>query len=139
MRIVTALLSISALAACSAGGGKTGLQGWQWDAVYIRVSDSTAFVAADPMPFIVFTSDTTISGNTGCNGFAGRYTLDEDGNITLSVEAMTMILCMETETEPVYIEQLQLAERYGFAGDTLVLTDPGGTAQIKFTKNDIKQ
>ena len=70
---------------------------------------------------------------------SGRYTLDEDGNITLSVEAMTMILCMETETEPVYIEQLQLAERYGFAGDTLVLTDPGGTAQIKFTKNDIKQ
>ena len=137
MRISIIFLCVSALmfAGCSSDVNKAKLQDSQWDAVYIRINDSIAFVDSDPLPFLVFTSDTTIAGNTGCNSFAGSYTLGDDDRIIISVEAMTMMLCMDIETEPVYIEQLQMAEKYGFASDTLVLMDPAGTAQIKFTKS----
>ena len=135
------LLVLLAAGAASCGSGKAGkarLQGVRWDAAWIRINDSASFDRPDPLPFLIFTSDSTISGNTGCNGFAGRYTVDDNDKITLSVEAVTMIICMEVETEQTYLEQLQMAERYSLRGDTLVLSDPGNVPQIKFIKNKIE-
>ena len=139
-KITLLLVILVAFASCSdKRADNSKLQGVQWEAVYIKVNDSAAFNNPDPLPNLLFTSDSTISGNTGCNSFAGRYTLDDDNKITLSVGAMTMMFCMDVETEQIYIEQLQMAERYTLKGDTLTLYSPEKDPQIVFTKNKIKQ
>lgn len=59
-------------------------------------------------PYINFSRDNKISGNSGCNGFSGSYNLNDEGGINISQLAATKMYC-EGSKEPVFFKMIETA------------------------------
>jgi len=127
-KIVIGLLAIFVLAAC-AGGSSASVQG-QWQLVsYGSPSDQTA-AAPNVETSIEFGDDGRMSGNVGCNGFGGDYTVDGD-QIEFGPVMSTMMFCeavaeQESSTLAVFQETATLV----LDGDTLTITSADGNSSI---------
>jgi heat shock protein HslJ len=69
------------VAACSVGGASTGLRGTAWTVTSIGTRGVSA-----PQPTMVFGTDGTISGTTGCNEYTGTF---EEGGSTLTIRLLS--------------------------------------------------
>jgi heat shock protein HslJ/uncharacterized lipoprotein NlpE involved in copper resistance len=72
--------------------------------------------------YITFSnSDNRVSGNSGCNDFAGHYRLPNHQRMTLSNLVSTQKMCMEMDIEKQMIEAIKSVDRYDIINNVLTL------------------
>ncbi len=79
--------------------------------------------------------DGSVSGKSGCNGFAGASTLQGD-SIAFGALAATKMACPgpQMEQEGRYFAALAASRRYLLDGDTLRLLDAGGATLVLYRR-----
>ncbi|MBO9571617.1 MAG: META domain-containing protein [Chitinophagaceae bacterium] len=82
---------------------------------------------------ILQSSDTTVRGNGGCNGFGGNYEWKEPNRIKFDKIVSTMMACERLETENRFFEVLRMADNYYIVGDTLILNKAKMAPLARFT------
>ncbi len=90
----------------------------------------------DKKPSISFDiSNTTVSGNTSCNNFNGRFNLDGNKISFNEPMAMSRMICMDGNGENVFMETLKKINSYSITdeGKTLIFI-MGDIAMMQFTK-----
>lgn len=98
---------------------------------WIVISLNDTQVAGSVVPTVVFTEEGVVSGQAGCNTFGGTYTTDENNGIVLTDVTTTLMACEDEaimSQETALLEALQQTTLYLIEGNTLTLTDDGGTA-----------
>lgn len=75
---------------------------------------------------LTFNEDGTVAGNSGCNGFGGNYTVEDD-QVTFSDIVSTLIACEEPlmSQEEVVLQVMADSATYNVDGNTLTLTGDG--------------
>lgn len=75
---------------------------------------------------LTFNDDGTVTGNSGCNGFGGNYTVEGD-QVTFSEIVSTLIACDEPlmSQEGVVLQVMADSVTYNVDGNTLTLTGDG--------------
>ena len=98
---------------------------------------ATTPAVADSQASITFNEDGTITGNSGCNGFGGEYTVDGD-QITFSALVSTLMACTEPlmSQEGVVFQVLDGTVSYTIDGDTLTLTNNGMVLVLTTAQGD---
>ena len=123
------LLVISlAMAACTPQGTETppasvSLIG-NWRLISFGPVDSQTPALNDIEAGITFNSDSTMAGNSGCNGYGGNYTV-EGNQITFTEIVSTLMLCDEPvmEQEEAVYQVLTDTPTFQIEGNTLTLTN----------------
>jgi len=120
-KFVIGLLTIFALAAC-AGGSSKSIQG-QWKLVSYSFDSSQMPAAPGVETSIEFGSDGRMSGNVGCNGFGGDYTMDDD-TITFKSVMATLMFCEGPvgEQELGTLTVLRDSAKFVLDGNKLIIT-----------------
>lgn len=130
--LVIGLMAILMLSAC-AGGSSASIQG-QWKLLsYGPVNDQT-LAASDVETSIEFDSEGRMSGNVGCNGFGGDYTVDGD-TITFGPVMSTMMFCEAVaDQESSTLAVLQETTTFVINGSTLTITSEDGNSSVVLEK-----
>ncbi len=76
---------------------------WELKSIQGQVLDETSL---NEKPYIVFKSDNSYSGNTGCNLFFGTY-FNKKKKLELNLGGSTKMLCADMETERAYLNALK--------------------------------
>ncbi len=71
--------------------------------------------------FMVLKSNSTVTGNGGCNLFSGNYSLGNSNEISFGEMVRTNILCQGIDFERKYFDALAKTNHYLIIGDTLSL------------------
>jgi len=110
-----------------AGGQITGRQ-WVLDAEALGVSGGGSVSS-----FIRFAAGDKVSGNDGCNQFAGSYSLD-GSKLTFGPLAGTQMGCpgVAGEVAQRVTSALGRVQRYAVTGTTLALQDAGGATLLSY-------
>jgi len=126
--IVYSILIVFILGACSAGKGAS-IQG-QWKLIsYGSVPNQTPAIA-DVDTMIEFDSEGRMSGNVGCNGFGGDYTVDGD-TITFGPVMTTEMFCFNVaDQESGTFAVLQGVTSFELDGNMLTITSADGNSSI---------
>jgi heat shock protein HslJ len=82
---------------------------------------------------ITFNDDGTMAGDSGCNGFSGRYAV-EGNQITFSDLVSTLIACEEPVMQQEEIMYLVLTDTASFEIDEVTLTLTNGDNLLVFTR-----
>lgn len=114
-----------ALSACSAGESSSSLVGPAKLDSY-GPADAPIPAVPDTEAGITFNEDGTLTGNSGCNGFGGNYTVEGD-RVTFSEIVSTLIACEEPlmSQESVVHQVLTDTATYKIEGNTLTLSNNG--------------
>ena len=104
---------------------ETSLQG-TWALTAYGPEGATTPVAADSQASIAFNDDGTMTGNSGCNGFGGEYSVEGD-QIEFSGLVSTLMACEEPlmTQEGTVFKVLDGTASYNIDGDTLTITKDG--------------
>jgi heat shock protein HslJ len=126
--LAAGLFVVLALSACAGGSDSPSLEG-QWRLVSYGSASAQIPAAPDVETSIEF-KDGQMSGNVGCNGFGGEYTVDGD-TITFGPIMSTMMFCeavavQESSTLAVFQETASFV----LDGDTLTIKSTDGTMSI---------
>ena len=132
-KLIIGLLVVLVLAAC-ASGTSASITG-QWELVSHGSVSNQVPAAADVDTSIEFGADGQLSGNVGCNGFGGEYTVDGD-TITFSPVTSTMMFCEGPvgEQEIGTITVFQESATFVLDGDRLTITSADGNSMIVLTR-----
>lgn len=106
----------------------TPLLGTQW---VLATIDGNEVVAGSSVT-LTFGDEGQLSGNGGCNGFGGSYSL-EDLSLSISEVMSTKMACADdavTQQESTFFDRLSAADSYSIDGDTLTLVTADGDALI---------
>lgn len=129
--LVLGLLMTLALAACG-GGSSASIEG-QWKLVSYGPSSGQVSAAPDVETSIEF-KDGQMSGNVGCNGFGGEYSI-KDGQIEFGPVMSTMMYCEAVaEQESSTLAVFQETAGFVLDGDTLTITSADGAMSIVLTR-----
>ena len=112
-----------ALYGCNAQGASASLIG-TWNLTAYGPSASPTPAVPDAGAQITFNEDGTVVGNSGCNGFGGKYTVEGD-QITFSEIVSTLMACDEARMaqEDAVHKVLTDTATYEIEGNTLTLTN----------------
>jgi heat shock protein HslJ len=103
-----------------------------WSLVSYGDPNAPTVVLPNTLPTLTFDA-TGVSGNASCNGFGGSFTYDQ-GNLSISNLASTMMACMEPEgvmeQEMAFTTALLSATTYIITGDQLTITYAGGVLTL---------
>jgi heat shock protein HslJ len=122
------LLVILALTACAGGNGSPSIEG-QWRLVSYGPSSGQVAAVPDVETSIEF-KDGQMSGNVGCNGFGGEYSV-EGNTIKFGPVVSTMMYCEEiAEQESGALAVFQETAGFVLDGDTLTITSADGAMSI---------
>lgn len=141
MKRISMVLTVFSLAvslffsACASQTGAVSLAGTSWKlASYGPVS---APVAAAPgiETKLVFGADGKLSGNLGCNGFSGDYSV-EGGKLTFGPLMATLMACPEPQMSQEGTAFLVLKDSATFtiSADTLTITSLDKSTLLTLTK-----
>lgn len=121
-RYLLILVVISlALNGCIAQGAAASLIG-TWNLTAYGPSASPTPAVPDSGAQITFNEDETVVGNSGCNGFGGKYTVEGD-QITFSEIVSTLMACEDARMaqEDAVHKVLTDTATYEIDGNTLTL------------------
>lgn len=123
-KFVIGLLVVIVLTACT-GGSSASIEG-QWKLVSYNQTPAVPDVEAS----IEF-KDGQMSGNVGCNGFGGEYTVDGD-TITFGPVMSTMMFCEGPvgDQEMATLAVLQEKSTFVLDGNMLTITSGDGNSSI---------
>ena len=127
-KLVIGLFALLVLAAC-AGGSPATIKG-QWELVSHGSASSQTPAAPDVETSIEFL-DGKLSGNVGCNGFGGDYTVNGD-TITFKSVMATLMFCEGPvgEQETATLSVLYESAAFVLDGNTLTLTSADGNSVV---------
>ncbi|MDR0729343.1 MAG: META domain-containing protein [Prevotellaceae bacterium] len=91
---------------------------------HVEQIDGAAVDSTGENAYIVWKSgdEHTVSGNTSCNPFSGKFMLDKD-RLTFSDMAVTRRACFGENIEQAFLAILARTTRYRIADGKLILTD----------------
>lgn len=98
------------------------LQGTRWQLVELSGKKIPVNATTKNM-FLILKSDSTVSGNGGCNAFSGNYSLGNGNQISFGEMVRTNVLCGGIDYERNYLNALAKANHYDVKGDTLTLAN----------------
>jgi heat shock protein HslJ len=140
--ILTVSLFAVAMIACNTGRGGNKLTAHQWQLDEIVYADSLYSVTPPTDVTVSFSDSLTVSGMSGCNRFVGTYEADENGKLSIAINASTEAACLWMEFEAQYINLLKNATKYEVGGaqgadaieadDTLEVFNGDGSATLIF-------
>lgn len=112
-----------AISGCSLGQASASLIG-TWKLTAYGPSASPTPAVADSEAQITFNEDGTVVGNSGCNGFGGKYAVEGD-QITFSEIVSTLIACDDARMaqEGAVHSVLSGTATFKIEGNTLTLTN----------------
>lgn len=123
-KVLLFLLLVSLLLSACTPQEKS-LQG-TWSLTAYGPEGATTPAAPDSQASITFNEDGTVSGNSGCNGFGGEYSVDGD-QVKFTELVSTLIACEEPlmTQEGTVFKVLNDTASYTIDGDTLTITKDG--------------
>lgn len=125
--LFVSLLAMLVLSAC-AGGSSASIEGG-WKLVSYGPTSGQVPAAPDVETSIEF-KDGQMSGNVGCNGFGGEYSI-KGGQIEFGPVMSTMMYCEEiAEQESSTLAVFQETAGFVLDGDTLTITSADGAMSI---------
>jgi heat shock protein HslJ len=133
--LMLAGLGLALLAACAPqeppAAAANPLAGAPWVALEIAALP----VLAEHPATLEVQQDGSVTGRSGCNGFAGASTLQGD-SIAFGALAATKMACPEPqmEQEGRYFTALVASRRFLLEGDTLRLLDAGGATVVLYRR-----
>ena len=127
-KILIGLLVIFVLSACT-GGSSVSVEG-QWK----LVSYNQTAAVPDVETSIEF-KDGQMSGNVGCNGFGGEYSVDDDA-ITFGPVMSTMMFCEGPvgDQEMTTLAVFQETATFVVDGNVMTVTSADGNSSIVLEK-----
>jgi putative lipoprotein len=125
MKKLLLVLSVMCLAisACTAKQSSGSLNG-PWKLTSYGSANAPTPAVADTESGLTFNEDGTVTGNSGCNGFGGSYTVDGD-RVTFKDIVSTLMACDDprmAQEEAVH-KVLTDTATFKIEGDTLTLTN----------------
>ena len=123
-KLLLTLLVISlAISACAAQESSASLIG-AWKLTSYGPADSQTPAVPDTDAGLTFNEDGTVTGNSGCNGLGGDYTVEGD-QITFGEFVSTLIACEDPimTQEGAMQQVLNGTATYTIEGNTLTLTN----------------
>jgi len=97
-------------------------------------------VLPDVQLTVLFGADGAVSGNAGCNGYRGPYTIVGD-RITFGPIVSTKRACLSealTQQETAFLAALNASTTYTLVGDRLTLRDDAGATQLQLVRPSIQ-
>lgn len=129
--LFASLLAMLVLAAC-AGGSPASIEGG-WKLVSYGPSSAQVSAVPDAETSIEF-KDGQMSGNVGCNGFGGEYSIKGD-QIEFGPVISTMMYCEAVaDQESGTLGVLQGEASFVLDGNTLTITSADGSSSIVLEK-----
>jgi heat shock protein HslJ len=126
--LFASLLAMFVLTAC-AGGGSASIQG-EWKLVSYGPAGEQISAVADVETSIAFDAEGQMSGNVGCNGFGGEYSIQGD-KIEFGPVMSTMMFCENVaEQESGTLAVFQETATFVLDGDTLTIISADGATSI---------
>ena len=112
-----------AVSACTAKEASTSLLG-SWKLTAYGPVDAQTPAVADVEAGLTFNEDGTVTGNSGCNGLGGAYTLEGD-QVTFAEITSTLMACDEPRMaqEDAVHRVLTDTATFKIEGNTLTLTN----------------
>jgi heat shock protein HslJ len=109
------------------------LAGTTWTLSSISSGDAVTSVISGTEITLVFSTDNTVSGSAGCNGFHGRYTTAGD-SLSFSPLATTRMACKKyvMAQEHVFLNAMSRVRSYAIDGAQLTLFDASGATLLGF-------
>ena len=113
------------------------LIGTYWKLIELFGEPATAHENSEREAHIIFSEDNHVSGDAGCNRFAGSYQLEDSNKITFSQMAVTRMMCLDgMETEDKFLQVLNTANSYTIKGDILSFSNAEVTSLARFVAVD---
>lgn len=136
--MLTKFFIFSALIIHSCGSGKNKPQRLSLDQWTVTSINENSSFSANPT-ISLSVNDKTISGNTGCNNFNGRFTL-RGNKISFGQMASTKMFCKNMDTEDRFFSTLEKVSTYSIENDELVFFDKANKVVMKLKQtNDQKE
>lgn len=108
-------------------------QGWAWQRT--EYTNGETVTPEDPSQYVAqFTEEKTFSSTTGCNNFAGSYTINGN-SFSFGPIAATKRACLVPTLESEYGEMLSKVVSYRIEGDLLVFLLSGRSGTMTFRAN----
>lgn len=98
------------------------LQNTHWRLVELAGKMVPANATSKQM-YMVLKSDSTVTGNGGCNAFSGNYSLGKNNEITFGELVRTNILCPGIDYERTFLNAVSKTDHYQIIGNSLSLQD----------------
>lgn len=118
-----------ALTSCSLGDSAPIVGSWR----LVSYGDPASLTPAAPDvdTSIIFDEEGQMSGNVGCNGFGGEYSINGD-SIVFGQVMSTLMFCEGPagDQETAILGVLQDAASHAVDGDTLTITSADGSAVV---------
>lgn len=128
----------SALIIHSCGSGKNKPQRLSLDQWTVTSINENSSFSANPT-ISLSVNDKTISGNTGCNNFNGRFTL-KGNKISFDQMASTKMFCKNMDIEDRFFSTLEKVDSYTIENNELILLNKANKVVMKLQQtNDQKE
>lgn len=114
---------------------KTELTGKYWKLIQLN---GKPLEETNREPFIRFSADKGVNGNSSCNSFNGSYELSEGNKIKFSPFAMTRMACIGNNVEQEFMQIIDKTTNYSLSANELILLNEMETALAKFEVNYFK-
>ena len=118
----------------SIDSNKLPLQNTRWKLVELGGKKMPVDATPKQM-YLILKSDSTVSGNGGCNAFSGTYSLGKNNEIIFGELVRTNILCPGIDYEKDYLNAIANTDHYEIVGNELLLQNKL-TSLAKFTGSD---
>ena len=132
MSLMILCVVVLALAGCAPAADNL-LAGTSWRMT--SYGPASAQIAAAPATSLVFGTDGQVSGNMGCNGMGGKYSVSGQ-SITFGPLISTKMACeeprMAQETEALKVFNGTVS--FVLAGSTLTITSADGSSALTFVQ-----
>jgi len=116
--------------------GENALIGKKWHVQELN-GESVTGKANGHRPYLeLLPTDGRYTGNAGCNGFMGSYTLQGKNGIRFSPVASTMMACPDLDTERAFVAVMESARSYSLDGGVLTLRTEQGKTLAKLVAAD---
>ena len=103
---------------------------WQWSESAMA---NTVTAISDPTRYaITFNEDGTLGITADCNSVGGSYVAGEDGTLTLTLGASTLMACPEDSQATEFLAGLATAATYSFDGADLVIGQAAEAGSLRF-------
>ncbi|HET9913920.1 MAG TPA: META domain-containing protein [Anaerolineales bacterium] len=123
--LLTLFVIALAISACTTegAGAPLSLTG-AWKLTSYGPVDGQTSAVADAEAGLTFNEDGTVTGNSGCNGLGGTYTVEGD-QVTFSEVVSTLMACDDPrmEQEDAFQQVLTDSATFRIEGNTLTLTN----------------
>jgi len=103
---------------------------WQWQQTTLADGSVTAVKTPDRY-MVQFMEDGIAVGQADCNRANGVYSVAGE-TVSIKLAAMTRAACARGSLSMQFVEQLNNAETFAFAGANLVIRQAGGAGEMVF-------